>query len=213
MNTTRENVRERQASFVVELLSAGVSGFRLDAAKHMSPEDLAAIFQLIQLKMGGQLPHDLFFWLEILSGGEKNVLWEGPSWYGKHFNDLLMNVLNSADDLDKIKIFDGGYPSKPWDNAAIPSRRIVIENDDHDSQSPMFFRDFGNLGCVLVKGCAIEEHRGFEMRMFENPYEVRDSEQDWPVRILLSSFYHTYGKLGIPDGIVGKFCQENRFFS
>ncbi len=26
-----------------------------------------------------------------------------------------------------------------------------------------------------------------------------DNHSDWPVRFLLSSFYHTYGVLGIPD--------------
>jgi alpha-amylase len=44
VDTSRENVRERQAAFLVELLSIGVSGFRIDAAKHMSPSDLTAIF-------------------------------------------------------------------------------------------------------------------------------------------------------------------------
>jgi alpha-amylase len=46
----------------------GVSGFRIDAAKHMSPDDLAAIFGKVQQKMGGRLPDDFFMWLEVLTG-------------------------------------------------------------------------------------------------------------------------------------------------
>jgi alpha-amylase len=56
---------------LVELLSLGASGFRIDAAKHIAPEDLSAIFKKVQTKMGGQLPDDFFTWLEILTGGER----------------------------------------------------------------------------------------------------------------------------------------------
>lgn len=49
LDTSRENVRERLASFLVELISIGVSGFRIDAAKHISPEDLTAIFKKFKL--------------------------------------------------------------------------------------------------------------------------------------------------------------------
>lgn len=150
--------------------------------------------------MGGRFPEDFLTWLEILSGAEASLLWDGPSWYGARFNSLLMNDLQSQDEVDKIKIFDGAYPRAPWENKAISSRRLVIQNDDHDSQSSNFFRDFGSRGCVLVKNCPIEQHRYYEMRLFEDPYDVNDRLTDWPIRILLSSFYHTYGEFGIPDG-------------
>lgn len=45
IDTSKENVRERLAAYLVEMLSLGVSGFRIDAAKHISPEDLSAIFK------------------------------------------------------------------------------------------------------------------------------------------------------------------------
>jgi glycosidase len=50
------------------MLSLGASGFRIDAAKHVSPQDLSAIFKKVQTKMGGQLPDDFFVWLEVLTG-------------------------------------------------------------------------------------------------------------------------------------------------
>jgi alpha-amylase len=61
IDTSRDNVRERQAAYLVDMLSLGASGFRLDAAKHISPEDLSAIMKKVQTKMGGQLPDDFLF--------------------------------------------------------------------------------------------------------------------------------------------------------
>lgn len=203
INTTRTNVRERQASHLIELLSLGVSGFRIDAGKHMSPEDLASIMHAVRIRLGGRLPDDFIVWLEVITGAQAYVLWNGPSWYGTCFTRLLLDAFgDSMTDLDKIKIFDSGYPTRPWENTAVSSTRVVIQNDDHDSQSPDFYRDFEDRGCVLVKGCAPEQHRLYEQRLFEEPYEVRDRDHDWPIRILLSSFYHTYGVLGVPDGTI-----------
>jgi alpha-amylase len=68
LDTSKDNVRERQAAYLVDMLSIGASGFRLDAAKHMSPEDLSAIMKKVQTKMGGQLPDDFFVYLEVITG-------------------------------------------------------------------------------------------------------------------------------------------------
>ncbi|CAF4784887.1 unnamed protein product [Rotaria sp. Silwood2] len=68
------------------MLSLGASGFRIDAAKHKSLEDISAIMKKVQRKMGGTLPDDFFVWLEVLTGGEAGVIWQGPSWYGTMFS-------------------------------------------------------------------------------------------------------------------------------
>ena len=68
LDTSKENVRERQAAYLVDMLSLGASGFRFDASKHISPQDLSAILKKVQTKMGGKLPDDFFVWLEILTG-------------------------------------------------------------------------------------------------------------------------------------------------
>ena len=104
IDTSKDNVRERQAAYLVELMSIGVSGVRIDAAKHISPEDLAAIMGKVQKKMGGQLPDDFFAWLEVLTGGEAGVLWFGSSWYGTMFENLLRQQLGSQSEIDKIKM-------------------------------------------------------------------------------------------------------------
>jgi glycosidase len=48
--TEKEHVRARLAAYVNDLMSLGVDGLRLDAAKHIPPEDLANIFSRIAAK-------------------------------------------------------------------------------------------------------------------------------------------------------------------
>ncbi|CAF3996674.1 unnamed protein product [Rotaria sordida] len=165
---------------LVDMLSLGASGFRIDAAKHISPEDLSAIMKKVQIKMGGKLPDDFFVWLEVLTGGEAQYIWTGPSWYGTKFTNILKQDLILDSEVDKIKMWDGLYPKELFHNPTVPRHRVVIQNDDHDQQNPV--------------------HRNFEIRLFTNPNGVTDNNNDWPIRFILSSYYHAYGDLGIPDG-------------
>ena len=52
LNTEKENVQNRIAAYLTDLLSIGFSGFRVDAAKHIRPEDLVAIFSTVKHNMG-----------------------------------------------------------------------------------------------------------------------------------------------------------------
>jgi alpha-amylase len=45
------------------LLSIGFSGFRIDAAKHISPANLAAIFAKFKTNLGGSIPDDFITYL------------------------------------------------------------------------------------------------------------------------------------------------------
>ncbi|XP_029822357.2 alpha-amylase isoform X1 [Ixodes scapularis] len=44
LDQSRENVRDEQVRFLNKLIGMGVAGFRVDAAKHMWPEDLKVIY-------------------------------------------------------------------------------------------------------------------------------------------------------------------------
>ena len=66
----------------------------------------------------------------------------------------------------------------------------------------------GPEGCVLVKNCPENDHRNFETRLFRNPNGVGNNGDDWPIRFILSSYYHTEGTNGIPDGLSDcKLCK------
>jgi len=73
---------------MVDLLSIGFSGYRMDAAKHVYPESLAAIIKKVKDKMGGgDLPEDYMIYLEVIMGGEMQMLMcnEGVYDFGKSF--------------------------------------------------------------------------------------------------------------------------------
>ena len=58
-------MQERIAMYMTDMISIGFSGFRVDAAKHIQPADLVAIFAKLRRNLGGQYPTDFVTWLEV----------------------------------------------------------------------------------------------------------------------------------------------------
>eukprot|EP00122_Pirum_gemmata_P005388 Pgem_evm1s4907 len=210
LNTEREHVQERIAAYLTDLLSIGLSGFRIDAAKHIKPDDLVLIFEKLKRNMGGTLPEDFITWWEVILGGEADLLMCN-SGSGYNFGGYLENKLRehafSQADMDKIKIWNSGYP-KETEKGLVncdgnsPKIRQAIQNDDADQQNPgSSSRDMGNDGCVLIKGCDDNSHRNYEIKLFESPKGARDNKNDFPIRLILSSYYWENGIQGIPDGL------------
>ena len=118
-------------------LIIGFSGFRVDAAKHIQPESLAAIFAKVNSNLeGGDLPEDFITYLEVLIGGEKDLLLcgEGDYIYGQAFATTMKDAGLSDSDVDKIKIWSSDYPKEfpicgYWET---PAERLAVENDCHD---------------------------------------------------------------------------------
>ena len=129
---------------------------------------------------------------------------------------LLENYGFNKEDILKVKIWWSSYPKNYYvDKGKVDPKRKVIQNDDHDTQ----YADYRGLfdsgkGCVLVLGCQPDKHRDYEVRLFENPYDVNNNAVDAPIRMILSSFYTLYnGKRmeGLPDGLsdCNKSCKED----
>lgn len=220
LNTERENVQERIAAYFTDLISIGFSGFRVDAAKHIQPDDLVGIFTKFKANLGGKLPSDFFTWLEVLLGGEADLLMcnEASGYnYGKYFTGKLAAAGFSDEEILQIKTWNCGYPKEPekgLDGCQADSRslkRVVIQNDDHDQQNPgSSSRDMQNAGCVLIKNCDENTHRGFEVELFTNPPGSQNNDDDYPIRNVLSSYYWGEGTVqGVPDGLSDcKLCIE-----
>jgi len=211
LNTERENVQERIAAYLTDMLGIGFSGFRLDAAKHIRPDDLVAILTKFRRNVGGSLPSDFFSWSEILLGGEADLLMcnaESGYNYGTYFTGKLKAAGFSEKEMNQIKTWNSGYPKEPekgvdgCDIGKSGLQRQVIQNDDHDQQNPgSSSRDMGNAGCVLIKGCDEAEHRNFEVELFTNPPGSTNNNDDYPIRTVLSSFYWGEDTVqGMPDG-------------
>lgn len=143
LNTEKPYVQDRIASYLVDLMSIGFSGFRVDAAKHIGPASMAAILGRVRTKLGGSMPEDWITWLEVILGGESSLLacdggqW---SWYTNLDARLVANGF-SAVDIAKVKVWSSDYPKEmpicgSW---IIPASRFAIQNDDHDQQNSVSY--------------------------------------------------------------------------
>jgi alpha-amylase len=149
----------------------GVSGLRTDAAKHISPDNLAAIYAKLKDNLGGKLTEDFTAYLEVIIGGERDLLMcqDNSYNYGQYFEKALVKAGLSNEDVQKIKIWSSDYPKEHpicgyWH---ISSERYAIQNDCHDDQNPgSSSRDMGDKGSVFVKERDVNKHRGFEVQLF-----------------------------------------------
>ena len=200
LNTETDYVRQRIADYFTTLLSMGFSGFRIDAAKHISPTNLAAIFAKLKANLGGKIPDDFITYLEVIIGGEKGLLMceDNPYNYGSSFANLMRQQGLSDEDIAKVKIWESDYPKEfPLCGWPIPSERYAIQLDCHDDQFPgSSSRDMGDTGSVLVKEKNVDRHRNFNIQMFTR------TDANWQIKLLLSSytFMETIGAYGFPDG-------------
>lgn len=127
---------------------------------------------------GNDLPADFITYLEVLIGGEKDLLMcdDGDYQYGTSFADKMEQAGLSESDVDKVKIWESAYPKEfpicgYWN---IPSERFVAQNDCHDDQNPgSSSRDMQDKGSVLVKEKNVSKHRGFEVQLFDR------TDGDW----------------------------------
>lgn len=184
-------------------MSIGISGFRIHAAKHIHSVDLAVIFKKFKDNLGGSFPDDWFTWLKVITGGESSLLVGDSEYsYSTYFENQLKGQGMSSNDIDKNKIWWSSYPTEPWnDGGRVSLKRKVIQNDDHDQQNDgSSSRDMHNGGCVLVKNCSPDNHSRFEIKLFTNPNGANNKNYDYPIRMILSSYYFENGGKSIPDG-------------
>jgi alpha-amylase len=85
---------------------------------------------------GGDYPADFITYLEVLIGGEKDLLMcnDGDYNYGKSFENKMRAAGLSESDIMKVKIWSSEYPKEfpicgSW---VIPSERFAVENDCAD---------------------------------------------------------------------------------
>ena len=202
LNTEKDYVRQRIAQYFVDLLGIGFSGIRLDALKHIGPDDAAAIFAYLATFMGGSLPSDFVSFGEVMLGGEAQLLAcdasSGYNFYAGLDSKYKAAGLSDAD-IAKLKIWSSDYPKEmpvcgSW---ILPASRFVIQNDDHDQQNPgSSSRDMADKGSVLIKDKDVNKHRGFEVQLFTR------TDADWKIKVVLSSYtFFDNGAAGFPDGL------------
>ncbi|RIX27863.1 alpha-amylase [Amnibacterium setariae] len=151
LNTGSPAVRAKLAGYLNKLLSYGVSGFRVDAAKHVSQTDLAAIQSRLRRTVDGTRP---YFALEVGAGSPGRI---SPAAYtglgqvlGFDYTTALFNAFKSYDDGQKPRN-DGNIGSLAVFGEAsglLPSANELVFVQNHDTErngSSLNYKDPNNL--------------------------------------------------------------------
>lgn len=153
LDTGSEAVRDRLGAYLNDLLSLGVAGFRIDASKHMSVEDIAAILS--------RLNREAFIYQEVIeTAGEPiraaEYLDNGSVTEFRYGRDVsaafFAGTLNELRDLGN---------AEEW----LPSDRAIVFIDNHDNQ-----RGHGAGGNILSHKNEEELYKLAVLFMLAHPY-------------------------------------------
>jgi alpha-amylase len=146
LNTGDPSVRTKIASYLVDLVGLGVRGFRIDAAKHMSPTDLDAILSEVATKVGSAKTPYYFF--EVIDYGGEAIHASDYFDVGKasgsvvditefRYSTVGAAFLGSGSRLADLKDLGSGF---------IPTERAVVFTNNHDTQraSAIYYKDSAN---------------------------------------------------------------------
>ncbi|XP_066583893.1 alpha-amylase 1-like [Prorops nasuta] len=134
LNQTNEHVRETIVAFMNEAIDAGVAGFRIDAAKHMWPQDLGVIYsRLKNLNTNYGFPKNSrpFIFQEVIDPGHEAI--------SKYEYNNLGAVTEFRYGIEMSKSFRG-YNSLKWFInwgeawSLLPSKDSFVFIDNHDTQ-------------------------------------------------------------------------------
>ncbi|MFM6978089.1 MAG: alpha-amylase family glycosyl hydrolase [Micrococcales bacterium] len=132
--TEKQNVRQTIANYLNDQLTIGVSGFRIDAAKHIPPSDIAAIEALLIRKayIVQEVPGDTSIAEDYLATGD---VW---AWKQQPFSNDMFEGNGFADAGKKfeaaIKTFTPSEKSLTW-----------VTNHDTEHHSGAITYDAGKL--------------------------------------------------------------------
>jgi alpha-amylase len=141
LNTGDASVRAKIVAYLVDLVGLGVRGFRIDAAKHMAPDDLDAIVKDVAAVVGpAKAP---YYFLEVIDYGTEAI----------HASDYFDVGKGSGSKVDVTEFnygavgpaFQGNGLAgvKDWGKQFLPSDRAVVFTNNHDTQrgSAIYYKD------------------------------------------------------------------------
>lgn len=182
LDQSQDYVRTKIAEYLNRLIDMGVAGFRVDAAKHMWPGDLSAIFSRLHNLSIAHFPKGSkpFIYQEVIDMGGEPVksteyvhLGKVTEFrYGKELGDVIRK--NFGQKLAYLKNFGEGWSFvSGWD--------AVVFVDNHDNQRG---HGAGGFGTILTH----MESRMYKMAtafMLAWPYGVARvmSSYSWPRKI------------------------------
>ncbi len=122
---SKPDVQERIVDYLTDLRGLGVSGFRVDAAKHMQPDDLHAIME--------QVGDPGYLYLEVKTGGRQ------PDWVQSYQKTGALTEFSFGEALGEVlrehpmeALLPGGHM---WTSREYtPADNAVFFVDNHDNQ-------------------------------------------------------------------------------
>ena len=194
LNTDKENVQQRIVDYFVELLSIGFSGFSIPNSKHIYPSTFAILFNKLKESLGGIFPEDFIAILQINYGWEKNILMcedAKRSSFGNNFLNELINIELTEEDIEKIKIWNSGYPQETPECDGVweinPERYAVSIEQPDDINLNSYYN-------IYIRDKDIDAHRQRTMDMFRNTF------QNIKIKSVFSMFSLINDSKGFPDG-------------
>jgi alpha-amylase len=131
LNTSSSSVQGKIEDYLVDLLDLGVKGFRVDAAKHISPDDLGPIISAVNARAASRP----YWFFEVIGASGEAV--QPSQYFG--LDDNLANVTEFAYGQQIFGKFAGGGKladlrtfGESW--GLMPSNRGVAFLDNHDTQ-------------------------------------------------------------------------------
>jgi alpha-amylase len=154
LDTSSPTVRGKLAAYLSELLALGVRGFRLDAAKHMAPADLAGILALVTPSAGEQP----YYFLEVIDYG-------GEAVHASDYLDVAGALEVDITEFKYERLVDAvmgragatlasleTMTEASW--GLLPNARAVVFTNNHDTQrgDALFYQDGAthDLGNALM---------------------------------------------------------------
>lgn len=132
LNTSIGSVQDKIAAYMKDLLSLGVAGFRMDAAKHISPSDLGAI--------KSKVPGSYFFTQEVIRDGTV-----GSATSGDLLGYQNLGTVNEFNYIYAMKnsflnLYSSNLSTLPnafstW--GFLPSSKATVFVNNHDTERKM----------------------------------------------------------------------------
>ncbi len=133
LRTSSAKVRDTLAAYLNKLLSYGVSGFRVDAAKHIGQTDLAAIESRLHRTVDGSRP---YLALEIGAGSPGRISPQafeqqgsplGFDFAGQIFSAFRSYTATPGGNIGDLKVFGEAA-------GLLPSNRTLVFVENHDTE-------------------------------------------------------------------------------
>ena len=215
VNTEKEYPQRRIATYIVDLLSIGISGVTIANGRHIPNYSWARIFKYVKEYLGNRLPIDFFAIIMLENADPEMIICDGEGTldFGVTFTNLLKDEGFKDSEILQIKFwFKGCLASEDELGKYEPScdeetdeallfdvRRWTVSLEYSDDINK------GETGYnIYIKHKNIEEHKKILINdMFLHP------RFNYSIRFVFTS-YSVEGELtGIPDGKSEKsFCSS-----